>query len=409
MTNFQLSRRRQRELFLLTSGLSTAGSFAGITAKGWILMKGTADPMVLALNFAALSLPSLLVSGPAGVWTDRFGSERVLIRAQWGLLAAAMLGAVSIPWFTGQSQVVMLLISTLMVGVAGAFESTARNKYCALIVDEPEDLIRYLTSFSVVFNTGKLVGPPIGGLLVAATGPAWALTIDAASYLLPIATVIFLLKPRRDLEQRSEFGQKASLLNAWRECGSTLRGVLSLTAALCLAGFFHPGLAPLFAAEMLGPTPQELGLFTSVLAAGSITGGLVLQRCSTSFCRRPFLTLSGFGLVTSLAQLGMASSPGPIGCLAMAFLIGAGTAGLLSSCNLITQVGAPQVIRGRMGAMSQIAFLGGGGASGLVAAWVVMATDLTTTFALTGGVGTILAVLWMYRRGGRVLDPLRSA
>ena len=110
MTNFQLSRRRQRELFLLTSGLSTAGSFAGITAKGWILMKGTADPMVLALNFAALSLPSLLVSGPAGVWTDRFGSERVLIRAQWGLLAAAMLGAVSIPWFTGQAQVVMLLI-----------------------------------------------------------------------------------------------------------------------------------------------------------------------------------------------------------------------------------------------------------------------------------------------------------
>ena len=62
-----------------------------------------------------------------------------------------------------------------------------------------------------------------------------------------------------------------------------------------------------------------------------------------------------------------------------------------------------------MGAMSQIAFLGGGGASGLVAAWVVMATDLTTTFALTGGVGTILAVLWIYRRGGRVLDPLRSA
>jgi len=66
-----LSRERQRQLFLLTSGISTAGSFAGITAKGWILLDGMAGPLVLALNFAALSLPSLLVSGVAGVRTDR--------------------------------------------------------------------------------------------------------------------------------------------------------------------------------------------------------------------------------------------------------------------------------------------------------------------------------------------------
>ena len=48
-----------------------------------------------------------------------------------------------------------------------------------------------------MFNVGKLVGPPIGGWLVALTGPSWALGIDAASYLLPIATVLFLLNPIR--------------------------------------------------------------------------------------------------------------------------------------------------------------------------------------------------------------------
>ena len=66
MTLFKLRAEQQRQLFLIASGVSTAGSFAGITAKGWILMKGGVDPFVLALNFAALSLPSLLVSGPAG-------------------------------------------------------------------------------------------------------------------------------------------------------------------------------------------------------------------------------------------------------------------------------------------------------------------------------------------------------
>ncbi len=393
----------------MVSGISTAGSFAGITAKGWILLHGSADPFVLALNFAALSLPSLIVSGPAGVRTDRLGCERVLVQAQWALLAAAALGALAIPLLEGQAQVLLLLGSTLLVGIAGAFELTARNKYCSLLVEEPQQLAGYLASFSVVFNVGKLVGPPIGGWLVAFAGPAWALGIDATSYLLPIASVMFLLQPRRDLEQRSDGRTGATLLKAWRDCGSTLRGVLTLTAVLCVVNFFHPGLAPLIAEQVLGPDPRDLGLFTSVLAAGSIAGGVVLQRNSTRLSSRPFLTLGGFALITAMAQLGMARTSAVGLSLAMTFLIGAGTAGLLSSCNLITQIGAPQVMRGRMAGLSQIAFLGGGGLSGLLAALLVMATSLSSTFAITGGVGAVLALLWIVRRGDQRLEPLRSA
>ena len=406
MTLLKLRAEQQRQLFLIASGVSTAGSFAGITAKGWILMKGGVDPFVLALNFAALSLPSLLVSGPAGVRTDRVGCERVLVQAQWALLTASGLGALAIPLLEGTAQVLLLLCSTLLVGIAGAYELTARNKYCSILVEQPEQLAGYLTSFSVVFNVGKLVGPPIGGLLLAATGPAWALGIDAASYLLPIASVMFLLNPNRDQEVRSS-GQDASLLKAWHHCGGTLQGVLSFTAVLCLIGFYHPGLAPLIAFDQLGPNPTDLGLFTSVLAGGSIVGGLVLQRNSQRFCRRPFLTLGGFGLITAVAQLGMACTTGPGFSLAMAFLIGAGTAGLLSSCNLISQIGAPQVMRGRMAGLSQIAFLGGGGLSGLIVALLVMTTNLSTAFALTGGLSAAVAVLWIRKRGTKTLEPLR--
>jgi len=409
LSAFPLRLDQQRTLFLVVSGISTAGSFAGITAKGWILLHGSADPFVLALNFAALSLPSLIVSGPAGVRTDRLGCERVLVQAQWALLAAAALGALAIPLLEGQAQVLLLLGSTLLVGIAGAFELTARNKYCSLLVEEPQQLAGYLASFSVVFNVGKLVGPPIGGWLVAFAGPAWALGIDATSYLLPIASVMFLLQPRRDLEQRSDGRAGATLLQAWRDCGSTLRGVLTLTAVLCVVNFFHPGLAPLIAEQVLGPDPRDLGLFTSVLAAGSIAGGVVLQRNSTRLSSRPFLTLGGFALITAMAQLGMARTSAVGLSLAMTFLIGAGTAGLLSSCNLITQIGAPQVMRGRMAGLSQIAFLGGGGLSGLLAALLVMATSLSSTFAITGGVGAVLALMWIVRRGDQRLEPLRSA
>ncbi|QPN61440.1 MFS transporter [Synechococcus sp. CBW1002] len=397
--------RHQRTTFLIASGVSTAGSFAGITAKGWILMHGTGNPMVLALHFAVLALPSLLVSGPAGVLTDRLGCETVLIRAQWGLFLAGTLGALAIPLQTGTMQVVLLMLSTMLAGIASSFELTARNKYCALVVDHPGQLARYITSFSVVFNVGKLVGPPVGGWLVAATGPLAALTIDAATYLLPIATVVWLLRPNRAMEQRSRPGQKASLISAWKDCGRPLRHVLGFTALACLAGFFHPGLAPLMAAEILGPSPQALGLFTSVLAAGSICGGVVLQRNSSWLSQRPALLMGACVLATGAAQVGMGVSTSTGFALAMAWVIGAGTASLLAGVNLISQVGSPMVLRGRMAGLGQIAFLGGGGLSGLIAAGLSMTIGLAATFAWLGGIGVLLGLWELTQRAGLRIPP----
>lgn len=394
--------RHQRSLFLLASGLSTAGSFAGLTAKGWLLLHDSGSPLLLSLHFAALALPTLAFSGPAGVLTDRIGSETVLIRAQWGLLAASGLGAVAIPLLTRwpAALMAMLLLSTLMVGIASSYELTARNKYCALLVEQPEQLAPYLASFSVVFNVGKLVGPPLGGGLVALAGVPIALTLDSLSYLLPIATVLWLLRPDRSLERRSGAGERTSLRAAWRESGTTLRHVIQFSALASLVGFFHPGLAPLIAGHILGASPQNLGIFTSVLAAGSITGGIALQRRSRWLVERPILLLAGSLLLTSWAQLGMAyASHGGIR-LAMSFLIGAGTACLLAGSNLILQVGAAMELRGRMAALGQIAALGGGGLSGLLAALLTMRVGLDQTFALMGISGMVLALLELAGRRG---------
>ena len=403
--------RHQRTTFLVASGLSTAGSFAGLTAKGWILLDGSNNPLLLALHFAALAMPTLLVSGPAGVATDRHGAERVLVLAQWGLFAAGILGAVAIPLSAGGLQVGLLLTSTLLVGIASAYELTARNKYCALLVDEAGQLAPYLTSFSVVFNVGKLVGPPLGGWLVALAGPGAALAIDAATYLVPIATVVWLLQPRQGVEVRSKPGQSASLGRAWREAGPVLRHMLRFCAVACLASFFHPAMAPLMARQVLGPSPQALGLFTSVLAAGSITGGVLLQRNSTWLSERPGLLLGVCTGVTGLAQLTMAAAGlrGSVWAgLGGTFAIGAGTAALLAGVNMISQVGSPVEIRGRMAGLGQIAFLGGGGASGVLAALITMQAGLVTSFALLGGVALALGAQELVRRGGLRLS-LRSA
>jgi hypothetical protein len=393
--------RHQRTTFLLASGLSTAGSFASITAKSWILMDRSGNPLLLALHFALLALPSLLVSGPAGVATDRHGAARVLVLAQWGLFAAALLGAVSIPLTSGSLQLALLLTSTLLLGIASAYELTARNKYCALMVDKPEQLAPYLTKFSVVFNLGKLVGPPLGGWLVAVAGAGAALTIDAFSFLLPIASVLWLLKPRGDLDIRSGLGSSASVAAAWRDAGGVLRHVLRFCALACLLCFFHPGLAPVMAKQVLGPSPQSLGLFTSVLAAGSISGGVLLQRNSTWLSQRPGLLLGSCTALTGAAQLAMAIW-GLRGWtfvgLASTFVIGAGTAALLAGVNVITQVGSPMAIRGRMAGLGQIAFLGGGGASGILASLISIKASLAASFGLLGAAALALGLRELLQR-----------
>jgi hypothetical protein len=168
-----------------------------------------------------------------------------------------------------------------------------------------------------------------------------------------------------------------------------LRHVLVFTGLSCLVGFFHPGLAPLIAARLLGPSPQALGWFTSVLAAGSVSGGLVLQRYSQGLSRRPTLLLGG---CTALLGLGMS------------FLIGAGTACLLAGTNMISQVGAPQVLRGRMAGLGQIAFLGGGGVSGLLAALLTLRLGMPSCFALLGLAGLAMGV-WELSRSRLRLEP----
>ena len=113
-------------------------------------------------------------------------------------------------------------------------------------------------------------------------------------------------------------------------------------------------------------------------------------------------------LLTSWAQLVMAYATQEAIRLAMSFLIGAGTACLLAGSNLILQVGSPMVLRGRMAAMGQIAALGGGGLSGLVAALLTMRVGLDQTFALMGISGMVLALLELLgRRGLRLRSDAR--
>ncbi len=393
-------RARQNALFLWAAGISIVGSFAGIIAKGWLINTLTGQPMLLAINFACLTLPALFLSRQAGLLTDRIGAEPVLKRAQYFLLLGAVVGTVGFtvarPW--PPVAVAMLIVGTLIVGCASAYELTARTKYASLLVPEAE-VGAYLASFSVVFNVAKLVGPPIGGFLLTVLSPELTLALDACSYLVPIAVVNFLMTPKRLPELDAAARRRLTLRQAWGQVSASVRRTILFTGVASLIGFCHPALVPIMAVEYIGPDALSLGWFTAAIAVGSIVAGLLLQRHSARAVQQPVLLLGGAALITGLAQILLTRTPVlvalglPGAAYLGAILIGFGTAALLAGSNVITQARSPLETRGRIAALNQIASLGGGGLSSLMAGALVARLGLQSALLLLGSAGVLVALL----------------
>jgi MFS family permease len=381
-------RRQQNLLFLLAAGISSIGSFAGLITKGWLINETTQQPLLLAVNFACLALPALVFSQHAGVLTDKRGSAFVLIRAQWWLLIGSLVATLGYPLFrqTAALSVGILIAGTLVIGVASSYELTARTKYVSLLVPESQ-LPGYLAQFSVVFNVAKLVGPPIGGFALAFFSAESALVLDSLSYLVPIGVISYLMTPRR-LTGDANHGQRITLLQAWQAASRPLRQSIGFTGLVSVIGFCHPALVPVMAKVYVGPTPTDLGWFTSNIALGSIAAGLLLQRFSRQVTRFPRQFLAIAATITAIAQIGLFWF-GSVSGYAMAFLIGAGTAGLLAGASIIGQALSPLEARGRVAALMLIAGLGGGGISSLLVGVLVNTLGLSPSMGLVGFSGLI--------------------
>ena len=145
-------------------------------------MDGSADPFLLALNFAALSLPTLLISGPAGVRTDRVGCERVLVQSQWALLAAAGLGALAIPLFEGMAQVV--------------------DQFAAQLSGFDIDLIAGIESRGFLFSTLLASRLNIGSMMVRKPGKLPGMLVRAG-YDLEYGTAELTIQQDAPIQGRS--------------------------------------------------------------------------------------------------------------------------------------------------------------------------------------------------------------
>jgi MFS family permease len=380
-------RHRSYRLFFTGQLISLLGFWIQAIAQSWLVYRLTDSVFLLGLVGFASQAPILVFSPFAGVLADRLERRRVLFVTQSAMMASATVLAVLT--LSGVVHVWHIMACAFLTGTANAFDVPTRQSFTIEMVGRP-DLPRAIAVNSIMFNTARLVGPAIAGLLVAAVGEGWCMAINAASYLAVLASLFMMqVEP---LPQREPSHPLSDLAEGFHYVRThpTSRTLLVLLAGSSLFGTCYLTLMPVFARDVLHGGSDDLGFLMASVGAGALLGAIVISRVPAEVLpRMPYISAVGFGFAL------MAFSQSTSWPLSMALLVPAGLCmmGQGVSTNTLLQSSIADKFRGRVMAYYVMAFIGMVPISSLIAGWVSHSIGAPMTLAGGGALVVAMAVI----------------
>ena len=351
-------RRRDFALLWTASLISTIGDWVLLGALPFYVYQVTGSALASGATFMAEVLPMLLFGSVAGVFADRWDRKRTLVVAD--LLRAglvALLVLVRSPEWIPLIYVVGFLQSTV-----AQFAGTAFSAFMPRLV-EPDHLGPANSAFSVTNNLGRLVGPGVGGLLMASLGLGAVVLVDAGSFLAAGLLVYLIATNAEPLSAPHAGGSRfARVRREWlgglRIVGGE-RWILVLLAAMGIATFGDSFLTVLlapFISQVLGGDAALFGLVLTVRGLGGLVGGLMIGEISRRLLPQRLIGLSAVALgLLLLAITALASVPAT---LALIFVAGPAVIGFYVGAYTLLQGGVADEYRGRVfGAYSTVTAL----------------------------------------------------
>jgi MFS family permease len=377
---------------------SNVGTWMQNVSAAWLMTSLAPTPTMVALVQAATSLPVVLVALPAGAIADIVDRRGLLLVTQgWMLAAAAGLGVLTLldattPW--------LLLTFTFALGLGAAMNAPAWQAIIPELVSRSE-LRSAVTLNGAGYNVARAVGPALGGLIVAASGPGAVFILNALSF----AGVIIVLYRWRRRVGESELPAE-DVLGAMRagvryvRYAPGLRAVLMRTAVFILGGSALWALLPLVARQELGLDATGYGLLLGCLGAGAVTGAALLPRLQQKLSTEGSLT--GGTVLFAIAT----ATPAYIrnfALVAVAMILG-GVAWItiMSTFNAGAQLTVPGWVRARALALYGLMFQGGTAFGS--ALWGIVAEHVTLPLALFYAAATLIIGLTAMLRYSLQLD-----
>ncbi len=334
--------------------ISNSGTWMGRVAQDWLVLTELTDHSASALGIATgLQFAPLLLLAPwSGMIADRFPKRRILLATQSTLLATALLlGALTV---TGAVQLWHVYALALVQGLAQAVDNPARQAFVSEMVG-PGLLANAVALNSASFHAGRMIGPGVAGLLIAAYGTGVAMLANAASF--PLLIVALLVMRARELQPAPLARGRGQIREglAYVRGRPDLQVVMVLVFVLGTFGLNFQITTALMATRAFGKGPTEFGLLGSVMAIGSLSAALLSARRARPRLRVLLLALAGFTVASGLAALAPTYE-----WFAVA-LVPCGLAALtaMTTANALVQLPVDPSVRGRVMALYMAIFMGG--------------------------------------------------
>jgi MFS family permease len=349
---------KRRDFLLLWTGqtVSRIGDFAYEVIIAWWVLQETGSAAIMSSVLIVSFLPVALFTVVGGVLVDRQPRARVMVAADLAR-ALLVLGMAYLAW-SDQFSLWAVYVLGIVIGSIDAFFQPAAFALVPEIVPE-EDLPSANALTSMSFQLGRVVGPPIGGLVTAIGGVTFGLLLNGASFLVGGLLLAPLLvgarAPERD--DGAEAGwwpeTRGGFQMVWRDPVLRLGVFANTLAAAMLVGPFMVAL-PFLAAERFGNDATAYGLLLAVFPVGFLLGSLWAGRQET--LRRPGWLLFGGTAIGGLA-LALFGFPLPAAVIVAAALInGFGLEIATQAWTLIMQQRAPAERLGRLASISELGF-----------------------------------------------------
>jgi MFS family permease len=381
--------------------VSNIGSWMHEVGAAWLMTSLAPSPFMVALITTAESVPIFLFALFAGALADIFDRRRILVATQgWMLLSAGALGIITLLGFTTPW---MLLAMTVAMSIGAAMSGPAWQALMPELVGRNE-LPQAIALNGVSFNIARSIGPALGGLVVAASGPAGVFILNAVSFLGIVIVIARMKRPvvKRVIPSEQIYGAMRAGMRYTRH-SPALRGVLVRSGVFIIGGSAIWALLPLYARQQLGLSSIGFGVLLGCFGIGAIGAAFLMQSMRRS--RSVDRLLAETTLVFAVVYVVLALVHTEAIILPVMVIAGGAWMLLMSSYNVMAQFAVPAWVRARAMAVYQLVFWVGMAGGSLMWGLIAERYGIPTTF-LVAAVGVIVGLLATRRYRLSVIETL---
>ncbi|MBK8872154.1 MAG: MFS transporter [Elusimicrobia bacterium] len=392
---FRAFRYPNYRLFFGGQIVSLIGSWIGSTATSWLVYRLTGSALLLGLVGFMNQFPAFFVTPFGGIIVDRWDRRRLLVATQ----TLSMLQSLALAFLalTQQATVPALLFLSAVQGLVNAFDMPGRQAFVVDLIENKDDLGNAIALNSSMFNLARLVGPTIGGLLIAAVGEGWCFFIDGLSYLAVICALLIMRTRPPAPSKPHPRGVLHSLWEGWRYAyrSRPIRSILALLALASMLGAPYMTIVPIFAGKVLKGGPHTMGFLMTAGGCGALLGALTLavRPSSTGVARwiPRGAVIFGLGLI--------AFSFSRVLWVSMLLLVVAGFGFMIQmgASNTHIQTIVDDDKRGRVMSLFVMSWLGAAPIGSVVAGSLTETIGAPNTLML-GGLCCLAGGIWFYKK-----------